>query len=60
MAQWNRDTPWRQGHLLGEDAMDALGLHHAAEAGQTLVIVASHDCDLAQASEGEPAGPMWR
>jgi hypothetical protein len=54
VAEWNRDTPWRQGHLLGKDAIEALGLHHAATPEQTLVIVASHDCDLAQAPEGEP------
>ncbi|MET3497322.1 hypothetical protein [Variovorax boronicumulans] len=54
MAEWNRDTPWRQGHLLGEDAIEALGLRHAAAPEQTLFIVATHDCDLAQAPEGEP------
>lgn len=54
MAEWNRDTPWRQGHLLGNDAIEALGLHHAIATEQTLVIVASHDCDLAQTREGEP------
>ena len=54
MAEWNRDTPWRQGHLLGNDAIEALGLHHAVAPDQTLAIVASHDCDLAQAPEGEP------
>ncbi len=54
MAEWNRDTPWRQGHLLGNDAIEALRLHHAVPPDQTLVIVASHDCDLAQAPEGEP------
>ena len=54
MAQWNRDTPWRQGHLLGNDAIEAFGLHQALAPDQTLVIVASHDCDLAQAPEGEP------
>jgi hypothetical protein len=54
VAQWNRDTPWRQGHLLGQDAIEALGLHNAVAPAQTLVIVASHDCDLAQAPEGEP------
>ena len=54
MAEWNRDTPWRQGHLLGDDALEALGLHHAVAPDKTLVIVASHDCDLAQAPEGEP------
>ncbi len=54
MAEWNRDIPWRQGHLLGQDAIEALGLNRAAAPAQTLVIVASHDCDLAQAPEGEP------
>jgi len=54
VAQWNRDTPWRQGHLLGNDAIEALELQNAVAPAQTLVIVASHDCDLAQAPEGEP------
>jgi hypothetical protein len=54
VEEWNRDTPWRQGHLLGNDAIETLGLHHAVAPDQTLVIVASHDCDLAQAPEGEP------
>ena len=54
MAEWNSDTPWRQGHLLGNDAVEYLGLHQAVMSDQTLVIVASHDCDLAQAPEGEP------
>lgn len=53
MAEWNRDTPWRQGHLLGNDAIEALGLHSAAP-DQTVVIVATHDCDLAQTPEAEP------
>jgi hypothetical protein len=53
VAEWNRGTLWRQGHLLGKDAIEALRLRHA-ERDQTLVIVASHDCDLAQAPEGEP------
>lgn len=54
MAEWNRDTSWRQGHLLGSDAIAALGLRHATAPEQTLAIVASHDCDLAQDPEGEP------
>lgn len=54
MAEWNRDTPWRQGHLLGTDATEALGLGDVGTPDQTLVIVASHDCDLAQSPEGEP------
>ena len=54
MGEWNRDTPWRQGHLLGSDAVAALGLVHATGPENTLVIVASHDCDLAQVPDGEP------
>lgn len=54
MAEWNRDTPWRQGHLLANDAIEALGLQHPAVPDQTLVVVASHDCDLAQTPESEP------
>ncbi len=54
MAEWNRDTPWRQGHLLGSDAVAALGLRHPVEPEQTVVIVASHDCDLTQHPDGEP------
>lgn len=58
MAEWNRDTPWRQGHLLGKDAIECIGLPHAAGLDDTLVIVASHDCDLAQAPEGEPVAEV--
>lgn len=54
MAEWNRETPWRQGHLLGNDAIGALGLRHNIAPEQPLVIVVTHDCDLAQAPEGEP------
>jgi len=54
MAEWNRETPWRQGHLLGSDAVAALELRHTIEPEQTLVIVASHDCDLTQHPDGEP------
>lgn len=54
MAEWNRDTPWRQGHLLGSEAVAAFKLSHTVEPEQTLVIVASHDCDLTQDPGGEP------
>jgi len=54
VAEWNRDTPWRQGHLLSGGAMEALGLRHPTSPEQTVVVVATHDCDLAQAPEGEP------
>ncbi|MEI6116994.1 MAG: hypothetical protein WCP99_20830, partial [Burkholderiales bacterium] len=54
MEEWNRETPWRQGHLLGDDAINALGLRHNTATEQTLAIVATHDCDLAQQPAGAP------
>jgi len=54
VTEWNRDTPWRQGHLLNDDAIDALGLRHPVYPEQTVVAVATHDCDLAQDPEWEP------
>lgn len=54
MADWNRDTPWRQGDLLTAEAAAAFGLQHAGGQEQTIVIVATHDCDLAQSPESEP------
>lgn len=54
MAEWDRDTPWRQGNLLGSDAIDALKLRHPEFQEKTLVVVATHDCDLAQHPDAEP------
>jgi len=54
MAEWSRATPWRQGHLLGAEAVEALALLHPTAPERTVVIVVSHDCDLAQAPAGEP------
>lgn len=54
MAEWNRDTPWRQGFLLGDDAIDALGLRYPENPDRTIVVVATHDCDLAQDPQFEP------
>lgn len=44
---WTRDTPWRQGHVLTADAIQALGLSHSETPDSTCVVVISHDCDLA-------------
>lgn len=44
---WTRDTPWRQGHLLTAEAIEALGLSHPETPDMTCVVVISHDCDLA-------------
>ncbi|ANH69821.1 hypothetical protein [Mitsuaria sp. 7] len=46
-AEWTRDTPWRQGHVLGADACAAFGLKHAESPEATCVVVIGHDCDLA-------------
>jgi hypothetical protein len=54
MADWNRDTPWRQGHVLTNESSVALGVVPAEDAGTALAIVISHDCDLAQSPETEP------
>ncbi len=54
MADWNRDTPWRQGHVLTNESSVALGVVPAEDAGTALAIVISHDCDLAQSSDTEP------
>jgi hypothetical protein len=48
MAEWGRDTPWRQGHALTSKSSAALGLVPAEDADSKLAIVISHDCDLAQ------------
>jgi hypothetical protein len=44
---WTRDTPWRQGHVLTTEAIEALGLSHPETPDSTCVVVISHDCDLA-------------
>lgn len=44
---WTRDTPWRQGHVLTAEAIQALGLSHPETPDSTCVVVISHDCDLA-------------
>lgn len=53
MAEWTRATPWRQGHLLTQEAAQSLGLCHQYGPADTWVVVASHDCDLAQLPASE-------
>lgn len=47
-AAWTRETPWRQGHVLPQEAMEALGLAFKPEEGHCCGVVVSHDCDIAQ------------
>lgn len=53
MATWGRDTPWRQGHVLPDQAVKAVGFLTGAPT-DVVAIVVSHDCDLAQDPSVEP------
>lgn len=54
MVEWARDTPWRQGHVLPVDATTALGVASPEQPNDTVAVVVSHDCDLAQGPDVEP------
>lgn len=54
MGEWSRETPWRQGSVLPDDASKHLGLSHPSSPEHTFVVVISHDCDLAQLADKEP------
>jgi hypothetical protein len=54
MSDWNRETPWRQGHLLDDDTVKALALSDSRSPNKTAGVVISHDCDLVQSIEREP------
>jgi hypothetical protein len=54
MADWARDTPWRQGHILPEAAMAHFQLRNVEAPEDSFCIVVSHDCDLANGIEQEP------
>lgn len=47
-----RDTAWRQGHLLTAEHAFSLGLSTSIDS-ETRVVVATHDCDLANDHETE-------
>jgi hypothetical protein len=54
MAEWSRETPWRQGHVLTDNTVDKFGLRDARALEKTLVVVISHDCDIAASPDKEP------
>ena len=54
MTEWQRDNPWRQGFILNGDSVKALDLVHPKSLDDTVVVVISHDCDLAQLPDTEP------
>src|SRR4051812_2801781 len=51
---WDRNSPWRQGHILRAETVIALGIQTDGAPDKTAVVVISHDCDIAQASTTEP------
>src|ERR1700694_1383286 len=53
MAVWDSSTKWRQGHFLSRDAIKVAGIDET-EADQVVVVI-SHDCDLAQSPDVEPS-----
>jgi hypothetical protein len=55
MPEWARDTPWRQGALLPRDAVDALNPSPLQDPDTVAAVVVSHDCDLVQSPQTEPA-----
>ena len=54
MGEWSRETPWRQGDVLPDDASKALDLSHPESPERTFVVVISHDCDLTADPGREP------
>lgn len=54
MTGWDRNTPWRQGYLIGPQVLAQLGIDPETISDDTIAIVASHDCDLAQDARNEP------
>lgn len=54
-VEWTRSTPWRQGHVLTSEAATHFGLAHHSHPDDTVVLVISHDCDVANANmDAEP------
>lgn len=54
MAEWSRNTQWRQGNLLTLEAAECFELSQSDQDSETVVIVASHDCDISQDVAIEP------
>jgi hypothetical protein len=57
------DTTWRQGHVLSNEAAATLGLPLGEPAQNAVVVVVSHDCDIACDAHVEPQVELivgWR
>lgn len=51
MSNWSRETKWRQGNVLCDQAK---AFFNFPIESNTVVIIATHDCDLTQLPESEP------
>lgn len=51
MAEWSRETPWRQCHFLPPGFAHAAGL---ISNDNEVVVLVSHSCDIAQLPDAEP------
>jgi len=49
-----RDTPWRQGQILDPNSAHDLGLTFPGDEPSHLVVVITHDCDIANDATREP------
>jgi hypothetical protein len=54
MGEWDRRTLWRQGCILTANTVASLQLAGDADSTRCVVVVVSHDCDLAQSPDREP------
>src|SRR5712664_1143629 len=54
MGEWDRRTPWRQGHTMTTDAVASLRLAPDPDSTSHVAIIVSHDCDLVQSPDVEP------
>jgi hypothetical protein len=55
MAEWDRQIPWRQGHALTAETVSALQLlPEGRSADSVVVLIISHDCDIASDPSTEP------
>ncbi|MDF5872343.1 hypothetical protein P4112_09170 [Pseudomonas aeruginosa] len=55
MVSWSRSTPWRQGYIVDSETLAQLGIIIDGDGQEKVIaVVATHDCDLAQAAAGEP------
>ena len=51
---WDRNTILRQGYVVENSSLSALGIPNLVIDDNLVVMIASHDCDLAQHPQNEP------